>query len=79
MTQIKICGLSREADIGYVNEARPDCAGFILHFPKSRRNLSPEAAAVLRRQLFIQACLWEWSTDRAPQTWLPQERSPSRS
>ena len=44
MTEIKICGLFREQDIRFVNEAVPDYAGFILHFPKSRRNLEiPEA------------------------------------
>ena len=51
MTQIKICGLTREADIDYVNEARPDYIGFILNFPKSRRNLSPEQAAALKSRL----------------------------
>ena len=39
MTKIKICGLFREQDIEYVNEALPDYAGFILHFPKSHRNI----------------------------------------
>ncbi|MBQ9062347.1 MAG: phosphoribosylanthranilate isomerase [Eubacterium sp.] len=51
MTKIKICGLTRPQDIAYVNEARPDFIGFILLFPKSRRNLTPEQAAVLRREL----------------------------
>lgn len=51
MTEIKICGLTREADIDYVNEARPDYIGFILNFPKSRRNLSPEQAAALKSRL----------------------------
>ena len=51
MTKIKICGLYREADIDYVNEAGPDYAGFILDFPRSHRNLTPEAAAALRRNL----------------------------
>ena len=51
MTQIKICGLTREADIDYVNEAKPDYIGFILNFPRSRRNISPAAAAVLKRRL----------------------------
>lgn len=51
MTQIKICGLSRDCDIDYVNEATPDYIGFILHFPKSRRNVTPEKAAELRRRL----------------------------
>ena len=51
MTEIKICGLTREADIDYVNEAKPDYIGFILNFPKSRRNLTPEQAAALRSRL----------------------------
>ena len=51
MTEIKICGLTREEDIAYVNEALPDYAGFILHFPRSRRNLTPDQAARLRRML----------------------------
>ena len=49
MTQIKICGLTREADIDYVNEAKPDYIGFVLNFPKSRRNLTPERAAAKRQ------------------------------
>ena len=51
MTKIKICGLSREEDIDYVNKAKPDYIGFILHFPKSRRNISTERAAMLKRRL----------------------------
>lgn len=51
MTPIKICGLFRDEDIGYAREANPDYAGFILNFPKSRRNLSPERAALLRARL----------------------------
>lgn len=51
MTKIKICGLSREEDIGYVNEAGPDYIGFILHFSKSRRNISTGRAAALKRLL----------------------------
>ncbi|MBR6091025.1 MAG: phosphoribosylanthranilate isomerase [Anaerolineaceae bacterium] len=51
MTQIKICGLFRDCDTAYVNEAKPDYAGFILNFPKSHRNLSIERAAELRKQL----------------------------
>ena len=48
MTKIKICGLYRPCDIEYVNAAGVDFAGFILHFPKSHRNLTPERAAKLR-------------------------------
>ncbi len=51
MTGIKICGLFRDCDVDYVNEAGPDFAGFILLFPKSHRNLSPEQAAKLRARL----------------------------
>ena len=51
MTKIKICGLYREADIVYVNEAMPDYAGFILLFPRSHRNLTPAQAAALRQHL----------------------------
>ena len=51
MAEIKICGLFREQDIEYVNEAMPDYAGFILNFPKSHRNLDIEQAARLRDKL----------------------------
>ena len=47
--KIKICGLFRDEDIDYVNEARPDYIGFV--FAQSRRNVSPEQAARMRRQL----------------------------
>jgi phosphoribosylanthranilate isomerase len=46
MTRIKICGLFREEDMAYVNEARPDYAGFV--FAESRRQVSPARAARLR-------------------------------
>ena len=42
MTKIKICGLRRPEDIVYVNEAKPDLAGFIIDVPKSRRNVPRE-------------------------------------
>ena len=51
MTEIKICGLFRDCDIDYVNEARPGYAGFILQFPKSHRNISIPRAAELRKRL----------------------------
>ncbi len=54
MTKIKICGLYRDQDIDYVNEASPDYAGFILHFPKSHRNLEPDRALKLRNRLLSQ-------------------------
>jgi phosphoribosylanthranilate isomerase len=47
--KIKICGLFREEDIDYVNEARPDYIGFV--FAESRRKVTPDRAAALRRRL----------------------------
>lgn len=50
-TKIKICGLTRPCDIRFVNEARPDFAGFVINFLKSRRTVSPQQAKELREQL----------------------------
>jgi phosphoribosylanthranilate isomerase len=47
--KIKICGLSRNEDIAYINEARPDYAGFV--FAASKRQVTPAEAALLRRNL----------------------------
>jgi len=46
---IKICGLSREQDIDYVNEGRPDYAGFV--FAQSKRQVTPALAQNLRSRL----------------------------
>ncbi len=51
MTKIKICGLCRPEDVAYVNEARPDFAGFVIDFPPSHRSVSPRAAHELRLRL----------------------------
>lgn len=51
MTKVKICGLSRIEDIEYCNELLPDYIGFILGFPKSKRNVSFEQAKLLRSKL----------------------------
>ena len=51
MTRIKICGLTRPEDVRYVNTAKPDWCGFILNFPSSRRNVTPEQARALRAGL----------------------------
>jgi phosphoribosylanthranilate isomerase len=47
--KLKICGLFRGEDIDYVNEARPDFIGFV--FAESRRQVSPERAAALKKRL----------------------------
>ena len=51
MTKIKICGLTRPQDIQYVNEARPDFAGFVIDFPKSHRSVTPARAHELSLRL----------------------------
>ena len=50
MTKIKLCGLTRPADIDAANRLRPDYIGFVFA-PKSRRYVSPGRAAVLRERL----------------------------
>ena len=47
--KIKICGLFRDIDIDYVNEAMPDYIGFV--FAKSRRQVSAEWAEAMRPRL----------------------------
>ena len=51
MTKLKICGLTRFADVAIVNAVRPDFCGFVLNFPSSPRSLSPSQARALRREL----------------------------
>ena len=50
-TRIKICGLTRPEDIQAVNQAKPDFAGFIVEFPKSRRNVTVEQLKAFREEL----------------------------
>ena len=47
--KIKICGLKRNEDIEYVNEALPDYIGFV--FSKSRRQVTLQQAYDLKRGL----------------------------
>lgn len=49
MRKIKICGLFRDCDIDYVNEAMPDFIGFV--FAKSRRQVSTVWAKAMRPRL----------------------------
>ena len=50
MTKIKLCGLTRLSDIEAANELRPDYIGFVFA-PKSRRYVTAEKAAELKRRL----------------------------
>ena len=49
-TRIKICGLTREADVDAAVEAGADAVGFVL-YEKSSRRVSPGRAAELARRL----------------------------
>lgn len=51
MAKIKICGLTSQNDIDFVNEGRPDYCGFIINVPKSRRNVTPETVRALTGRL----------------------------
>ena len=50
-TRVKLCGMSREEDVDAVMAARPDLCGFIVDFPKSHRNVSPERVAELTARM----------------------------
>ena len=47
---VKICGVTREADVAAAVEAGADAVGFVFH-ESSRRNLAPARAAKLTRTL----------------------------
>ncbi|MGL4606268.1 MAG: phosphoribosylanthranilate isomerase [Eubacteriaceae bacterium] len=47
--KIKICGISRDCDIDYVNEAQPDYIGFV--FAKSKRKVTMEQAIKMKKRL----------------------------
>jgi len=49
MQKIKICGLFRECDIDFVNEAMPDYIGFV--FAKSHRQITKEQASIFKKRL----------------------------
>ena len=49
--KVKICGITSAEDIKIVNACEPDFAGFVMFFPKSKRNLSPETAKSLIEML----------------------------
>lgn len=56
MAKIKICGITTEEDVGYLNEAGVDYAGFVQFYPKSRRNISTEQAIRLMKGLSPSIC-----------------------
>lgn len=52
-TKVKICGMINELDIEAVNKYLPDYVGFVLFFPKSKRNLNIEQAKELIQKLDV--------------------------
>ena len=50
MTKIKFCGLTGDCDIDAANELRTEYIGFVFA-PKSKRYVTPERAAELKRRL----------------------------
>jgi phosphoribosylanthranilate isomerase len=67
-TRIKICGLTREADLDAAVEAGADAIGFVL-YPRSPRAVDAQRAGVLARRLppfvtpvllFVNASAAEW-------------------
>ena len=51
MTGIKICGIKYDEDIGIINELKPDYAGMVLFFEKSKRNIAIDRAAEMIKKL----------------------------
>lgn len=50
--KIKICGLTDPKEADYLNENQVDYAGFVLFFPKSKRNNTiKQASAVMKKLL----------------------------
>lgn len=49
--KIKLCGMFRDCDIEFVNEAKPDYIGFVVMFQKSHRNIDLETALRLKKRL----------------------------
>lgn len=52
--EIKICGLTSKAEVGWVVTENADYAGFVMYFPKSKRNLSETEAESLLKELWLQ-------------------------
>ena len=66
-THVKLCGMSREADITAVNEAAPDLCGFVVDFPRSHRSVSPERLRELVAGLEAAICAVGVFVDEEPE------------
>lgn len=50
-TMIKVCGLTDKREASYLNACDVEFAGFVLFFPKSKRNISIEKAEKIMAEL----------------------------
>jgi len=66
MTRIKFCGLTKEEEIDYVNDLKPEYIGFVFA-KKSRRYITPEKAAGLKKKLDSHILAVGVFTDEAPE------------
>jgi phosphoribosylanthranilate isomerase len=59
MMRVKICGMTREIDVGFAILAGADAVGFIVGFPTSPRNISLKQAEELAKKVppFVDAVL----------------------
>lgn len=48
---VKVCGLTNTVEADYLNKNKVDFAGFVLFFPKSKRNISIEKAEQIMAEL----------------------------
>ena len=48
---VKVCGLTDTVEADYLNKNKVDFAGFVLFFPKSKRNISIEKAEQIMAEL----------------------------
>jgi phosphoribosylanthranilate isomerase len=49
--RVKMCGITTMEDVSALNEIKPDFAGFVMFFPKSKRNVSSTQAEQLLHEL----------------------------
>ncbi len=49
--KVKICGLTSAGEAEFINKYKPDYIGIVMFFQKSKRNVSPDAAADIMNAL----------------------------
>lgn len=67
MTRIKLCGLTRSCDIAAANALKPEYIGLVFA-PNSKRHVTREQAAALKRQLAPGIMAVGVFVDETPQT-----------